>query len=155
VPAEHLRALKNELHPNVSTRALEAAAGLPQGYIAYYMKPSTQLKVIDPEVVKEIARAFETDLLDVVECFASDLGLPWGPDPSYEGNVKRLARLLGVELDIIEELSRDPTLREHIRDRRRLGERDRATLHTMCLALAGGPADGPAHVARGGGHGAD
>jgi hypothetical protein len=147
VPAESLRALKNELHPNVSVRALEAAAGLPAGYVAYYLKPSTVLKNIDPDVMKEIARCFQTDVLDVVECFAADLGLPWGPDQTYVSSVKRLARVLGVEMDVIEEISSDPQLREHIRDRRRLDARDREALHRMCLALAGGPADGPAHIA--------
>lgn len=147
MPAEHLRALVREIHPNVSVRALEAAAGVPEGRLSYYLKPSTTVRTIDPEVVKEITRILGCDVIDVVEAFASDVGLPWGPDQSYIGNVKRLARVLGIEMDVIEEISSDPGLREHIRDRRRLDERDRVSLHRMCLSLAGGPADGPAHVA--------
>ena len=148
MPAEHLRALKNDLHPNVSVRALEAAAGLPQGYIAYYLKPSTQLKVIDPEVVKEIARALCCDLIDVVECFAADLGLPWGVDQSFAGSVKRLARILGIPEDVIEEIANDPALTQLIRDRRRIAPELRESLSLMALSLAGGPADdGRAHLA--------
>lgn len=141
MPSEHLRALVHELHPNVSVRELERAAGLPAGKIAYFLKLSTQLTTMPlPETMKEIARALACDLLDVVECFAADVGLPWGPDPSLTGNVKRLARVLGVDLDIIDEIANDPSLRQLIRERRRLSPADRDTLHRFALSMAGGPA---------------
>lgn len=93
MPAEHLRALIKELHPDVTVRQLTLAAGLDPNRIAYYLKPSTDLEQMPrTSVLKEIARALQCDLALVVEAFAADLGLPWGANDGQEASLLRRFR---------------------------------------------------------------
>lgn len=115
MPAEHLRALIQELHPGVTVRQLTLAAGLDANRIAYYLKPSTTVdRMPELSVLKEIARALHCDLAMVVEAFAADCGLPWGPPMS------------------------DPELARLVRRWQRLRPADRATLQRVAQSLAGG-----------------
>lgn len=115
MPCEHLRALIQELHPGVTVRQLTLAADLDANRIAYYLKPSTHIDVMPRmAVMKEIARALGCDVTDVVEAFAADVGVPWGPPMD------------------------DPDLRSLIRTYRRLSDADRTTLRRVALSLAGG-----------------
>lgn len=84
MPAEHLRALIDELHPGVSVRQLTRAAGGADNLIAYYLRPGTEIKGIpQTDTCKEIARILGCDVELVVEGFAADAGtpLPQAPRP--------------------------------------------------------------------------
>lgn len=116
MPAEHLRALINECKPGVSIRQLEQLAGLTEGAIAFYLRPSTVIDGIPKPVrCKEIETALGCGLDRVVEAFAADAGLPWGP-----------------ALD-------DPDERQLLHAFRRLSADHRNSLGLMAQALAGGP----------------
>jgi hypothetical protein len=70
MPAEHLRALIQELHPGATVRQLTLAAGLDANRIAYYLKPSTTVdRMPESPVLKEISRALHCDPVMVVEAF--------------------------------------------------------------------------------------
>ena len=97
MPCEHLRALITDLHPGKTVRQLTLAADLDPNRIAYYLKPSTHIDQIPRvTVLKEIARALHCDVSLVVEAFAADVGVPWGPpleDPGQRALLRRYARL--------------------------------------------------------------
>lgn len=77
MPARHLEELVKRLHPGVSTRQLELRAGLHEGYIAYFFKPSTEINSI-PHAYKvvAIADALGCAPVDVTMAFAMDAKLP-------------------------------------------------------------------------------
>lgn len=115
MPAEHLRALIQEMKPGVTVRQISLAAGLDPNRIAYYLKPSTDVDAMPrPLVMKEIARALGCDLARVVEAFAADVGLPWGPPMD------------------------DPDLLRLINRYRQMKEQDRETLQRVAQSLVGG-----------------
>jgi hypothetical protein len=111
----HFRALISDLHPNVTVRQLTLAAGLDANRIAYYLKPSTHIDQMPKlAVLKDIARALHCDLGLVVEAFAHDLGIPYGP-PLEDRNARRLLVMYN-----------------------RLVPRDKGTLLRVAQSLAGG-----------------
>lgn len=147
MPAEHLRALIHQLHPGASVKQLTEAAGVPNNRLAHWTRPSTEIDgVPKTDICKEIARILRCDLIDVVEAFAADAGLPWGPDPGLDSEVKRLARVTGVDFDVLYEVANDAQARQLIRDRRRVAPDRRDTLNMMALSLAGGPPRGPSRT---------
>lgn len=79
----HFGRLLRSLYPYpASVRQLEADAGLKKNFIAYYMKPSTDLvRMPKATVVLELARALNCDPGLVIEAFAKDVGLPIRPHP--------------------------------------------------------------------------
>lgn len=87
MPAEHLRELIAELHPGTSVRQLVRAAGAQDNTVAYWLRPSTDVKGIPPtDTLKEIARVLGCDTELVVEAFAADAGtpLPQAPRPNAD-----------------------------------------------------------------------
>lgn len=115
MPAEHLRALMAQYQPGVSARQVAILAGMGEHTIAYYFRPTTDLKhVPDKKQCQEIAAAFGCHWYEVVEAFNHDLGMPWGPP-----------------LD-------DPEEARLLRTYRRLSEADRVTLLRVADSLAGG-----------------
>lgn len=113
--APHFRALISSLHPGVTVRQLTLAAGLDPNRIAYYLKPSTHIDQMPKlAVLKEIAGALHCDLGLVVEAFAHDAGLPYGP-PLEDPGARRL--LLAYN---------------------RLSPADQETLQRVAQSLAGG-----------------
>lgn len=116
MPAEHLRALIVECRPGVSIRQLEALAGLAEGAISFYLRKTTIIDSIPKTArCKEIETALGCGLDRVVEAFAADAGLPWGPS-----------------LD-------DPEERQLMHNYRRLPIEHRHALGLMAQSLAGGP----------------
>jgi hypothetical protein len=84
--------------------------------------------------MKEIARALGCDFRHVVEAFAADVGLPWGPADDETAELRREVRRyqkLAPEAD-------DPDLRRLVRRYRELGPRDRVTLQRVAQSLNGG-----------------
>lgn len=144
MPADHLRALIQNLHPGASVKQLTDAAGVPNNRLAHWLRPSTVVEDMPKTaIMKEIARILGCAMIDVAEAFAADAGVPWGPDPSFDAEVKRLSRVTGVDFDLLWDVANDAAVRQLIRDRRRIAPDRRATLNLVAQSLAGGPATEP------------
>ena len=136
MPCEHLRALIQELHPDVSVRQLQRAAGLDPNRISYYLKPSTHLTQMPPTAAcKEIAMALGCDLDLVVEAFAADVGLPWGP-PIRDRVLARLLRRWRRMTPARRELEASRSTQELLDQWADLSSADRAALLATAKSLA-------------------
>ena len=78
MPAEHFAALIRRTQPNRSISEITKAAGLPWNRIGYYTRPDT---VVDPmpsmASLREISRALDCEVIEVVRAFAADTVLSW------------------------------------------------------------------------------
>lgn len=75
MPVEQLRKLVERT--GRSPRALERAAGVPEGRLIYWLRPSTRVTQIPPvSVLEEIADTLPgADLREVSRAFAAEVGL--------------------------------------------------------------------------------
>ncbi|MGH3978432.1 MAG: hypothetical protein ACRDRZ_05460 [Pseudonocardiaceae bacterium] len=114
MPAEHLRQLIARVAPQRSVRQLTEAAGVPQGRLAYWLRPTTVVTRVPPwPTLSDIAQVIGCEVAQVYHAFAADAGV-----------------------DIDDDLTDD----EHalLRAYRSLDDADRRKLHAIIEVLQAG-----------------
>jgi len=77
---QHVAALIERLNPNISVRQLERDAGLREGQIARFRKPSEALERVPPaETIAVLASACRCDPHALFRAFCLDTGMPVEP----------------------------------------------------------------------------
>jgi hypothetical protein len=99
-----IRALIDEHRPpdGASPRHMSLAVGLHADFLNRYTKDSADLKSIDLEQAKNLARALGCELWRASEALNESIGLPWGPpidDPAIRRVVRRFHHLTHEQRD--------------------------------------------------------
>lgn len=73
---DNLKALVDELRPDVTVHQLANAYGIDYRRLRYLLNDRSFEDLVS--LLKDLSRALNCDLLLVVQAFAADIGLPWG-----------------------------------------------------------------------------